>query len=42
VYLTAPFLGAVIAALTYRFLRGEPVVPVASPSSEPELSEEPA
>jgi MIP family channel proteins len=42
VYLTAPFLGAVIAALTYQFLRDDRVVTAASPSSEPELSEEPA
>jgi aquaporin NIP len=40
VYLTAPFLGAVIAAVTYQFLRDEPVRPPASPSAEREYTEE--
>jgi aquaporin NIP len=40
VYLTAPFLGAVIAAVTYQFLRDEPVGPAASPSEEREYTKE--
>jgi MIP family channel proteins len=40
VYLTAPFLGAVIAAVTYQFLRDDPVGRAASPCPEPELTEE--
>jgi aquaporin NIP len=32
VYLTAPFLGAVIAAATYRLLRDEPVATVPEPA----------
>jgi MIP family channel proteins len=40
VYLTAPFLGAVIAAATYQFLRDEPVGTAASSSPEREMTEE--
>jgi len=40
IYLTAPFLGAVIAAAIYQFLRNEPAGPAASPSPEREFKEE--
>jgi aquaporin NIP len=39
VYLTAPFVGAMIAAGTYRILRDEPVRPAASPASGRERTE---
>jgi aquaporin NIP len=40
VYLTAPFLGAVIAAVTYQFLRDAPVRPAASPAGGRKRTEE--
>jgi aquaporin NIP len=40
VYVTAPFLGAVIAAVTYQFLRDKPVRPAASPAAGCERMEE--
>ena len=39
VYLTAPFVGAMIAAGTYRILRDEPARPAASPASGRERTE---